>query len=465
MFAALFLLGCRPDTGPLLSHLLETLPESARIVQRVDGGRPVIVVIELLAGDPRGAGGSGGLSLLAAFAEHSEVFLRSGDGADVLLERVEPEHRTHVHLLPAGEDERLRSMRHFSGVVYGVETPLAGLRDMVLSRAAPQSALAQYTRLRESSFQRFDELSAELTSHSQLLVDVAMSEAGPVVLGVPALAARATATQLSLAGATFAVVRPAELAALPDGAMWWAGQRASLPPVLASEEGLPSFGAWLEALMPAAVAVSVWEDAEQVRKDIAVAVGQRPPELAADDPRRALLREAAQRLSGHPHPALGDPVVALESLVLCERPLEGTPMSYDPWFDVLKVDRWVQELPIELVAAVLAHELVHVRDLRVAASNLGTDLAGWSLIHDTLPPGVMRGVTFLAEDRAFRVENELVPALGVTLPLPEEGARILETESASQPERLRATLSQLRAAGPGTLSWMQQLARMVPTPR
>ena len=465
MFAALFLLGCRPSTAPLLSDLLETLPESARIVQRTEGGHPVVVVVELSAGDPRGAGGSGGLSVLAALAAHSEVFLRGGDGADVLPEQVAPEHRARVHLLPAGDDERLRSMRHFSGVVYGVETPLAGLRDMVLSGAAPQRALAQYTRLREGSFVRFDELSAELTAHSQLLVDVAISESGPVVLGVPALAARETAAQLSVAGATFAVVRPAELAALPDGAMWWAGVRAALPPLLAPEEGLPSFGAWREALGPAVAAVSAWEDAAHVRKDIAAAVGQRPVALADDDPRRALLRKAAERLSAHPHPAIGDPVAVLEGLVLCERPLQGAPMSYDPWFDVLKVDRWVQELPIELVAVVLAHELVHVRDLRAAASQLGTDLAGWSLIHDTLPPGVMRGVTFLAEDRAFRVENELAESLGVALPLPEEASRIIETERASQPERLRATLSVLRAAGPGTLPWMEQLARMVPSPR
>ncbi|MEQ1506453.1 MAG: hypothetical protein ABMB14_29770 [Myxococcota bacterium] len=164
------------------------------------------------------------------------------------------------------------------------------------------------------------------------------------------------------------------------------------------------------------------------------------------------------------HGVDGDPIGTLGSVRLGGSPLAGTPMSYDPLYDTLEVDGWVAELPIDEVAAVLAHELVHVRDLRRVAGALGTDPAGWALLHDTLPRGVMRGVTVTAEDRALRVELEVVDVLGVSLPETAAAQRIIADPASSRRDRLRATLAVLQSTGEGTARWVEAIRSLVPVP-
>lgn len=393
-------LGCSSGVVSAVDGLVDALPPSSRVVSRVDGGWPVVLVVEQADGDPR-----------------------VGEG-----------------------DETVLALRRFAALVADPDASLAGLRDLVLAGVAPPRAVESYAALRTESFER---IAAYRHAGTRIAVE-ALRERGTVVLEVPGVRASDVAARLVSGGATVLVVRPAELADLPDPALWWAGLEAALPPVLPSEDGLPSFDGWIAALQPHAAAVAAWDGADAVRATIRAA-SEPPMALAADDPLRPVL-EAAARQTGAPE------------LRWAGGSRAGTPMSYDPLYDVLRVDAGVAGLPPDLVAAVLVHESTHVRDLRRAAAALGTDPAGWALLHDTLPPGVMRGISLLAEDRAFRAELASLETARTWLPEPRAAERTLRDPAATGAERLRATLAVLEDAGPGTFRWAREIGRMVPVP-
>jgi hypothetical protein len=456
------LLACG-SRGPALDAVVAALPEGVRVVERVEGARPVLVLVEVAAGDPRAADAppDGPLvqALLGAGVTAGVVDAAPdawwGLLGDVPLQVVDP--------VP---DPALAPLRRFAGLTEARATPLAGLRDMVLANAAPNDARRGWDDLRAESLRRFDAFEATASERGERLADAALGLDATPLVAVPPMAVGAALSRVRAEGRAVIVVRTAALDGLHDPPVWWARLRAALPAPAPAEGRLPAFTPWVEALRPHVAALTTWDEAEAIRADIRAQVGPPPPELSADDPRRAAVLAAAHRLRDGLVPGLdattvlGDPVATVGTLRLCERPMVDTPMSYDPLFDVLKVDAWVADLPVDLVAVVLAHELVHVHDIRAAAASLGTDTAGWAFAHDTLPLGVARGISLLEEDRAFRAEIELVRAWSVTVPSVADADRDLGSDATPE-ARLRATLG-LLGDQPGSLHWMQVLADLIP---
>lgn len=456
MWVALAMLAGCGDRGPSVDALAAALPADVQ-VERLPGEGPPLVVLEVPDGDPRVADAAPDAALVASLRAAgvrdvvTDVPSATFDGLDVV-----------VHAVAPSPDPNLPGLRRLAGTIEQRETQLAALRDLVLAGAAPPEPARAWAGLREESLRRFAETEAAAAARGVRLVD-ASPPAATLVL-VPGVASAAAAERGRQLGRAVVVVRPKPMADLFDPPVWWARVRAGFPPSLPPEGRLPSFAPWVEALGPHVAALRTWDEAEAVRADIRSQVGPPPPELGPDDPRRAAVLAGARRLREVLVPGLdatavlGDPVVTVAGLTLCERPMRDTVMSYDPLFDVLKVEDWVAELPVDQVAVVLAHELVHVRDVRVSAGALGTDPAGWAFAHDTLPLGVGRGVAMLQEDRAYRVELELVAAMGLPLPTPEEAERGLR-DDAPDVERVPAILRSL--GEPGSLQWMQVLSDMV----
>src|SRR5688500_10194029 len=147
--AALLAGGCGSD-GPALEALVAALPPSAEVVDRLDDGPPAVVVLEVPQGDPRASGGDGAAEVARALldAGASGLWLASGDGADDLVHALGPELRDRVHVLPGPDADAVRAVRRFAGVVEERTTPLAGLRDVVLSGVAPPDTVRGYIGLR-----------------------------------------------------------------------------------------------------------------------------------------------------------------------------------------------------------------------------------------------------------------------------------------------------------------------------
>lgn len=457
-----WLLACAERPSAVADRLVAALPPSARVVQRVAGRRPVVVVVDVPSGDPRASGQRGAAEVVRVLLDAGATGARlaSGDGADELARSVGSDR---VHVLPGGDEGHVLAMRRVTALVAEPLSPFALSRDLVVAGIAPADAVRAWQALREDGLARYDLAEGLLAETGAHLAATALAEDGPVVLGVPGPAAPTTVAELQAAGATLVHVRPGDLGGLPDLDLWRAGLRAGLPATVPPEGDLPSLAGWMEALRPHAAAVARWEDREEVRRAILAEVGGPPAELPPADPRRAAVTEAARRLQGQ-IPVLPDPEALLATVRLCDRPKPGTAMSYDALFDAIKVGDWVLELDPDLVAVVLAHELVHAHDAHGAAASLGTDPAGWALLLDTLPLGVGASVTLATEDRAYRVEAGLLDALGDGLPSAAEAERIRSDREAPPPDVLRSTLAALHATPVGTVEWLQLVSDLTPLP-
>lgn len=454
----LLLLACRPP-GPSLDAVARAVPQGARAVDQADGAPPIVVLLEVAAGDPRTPDAPPDTALLQA--------LRDAGIAHLVHDLDAPPPGWDSHPVDPVPAEDLANLRRFARLVEAPRTPLAAARDLALSTDRSRTA---WDHLREESARRFAAFEAQAAERGERLADAALALDEPALVAVPPMSAPAALARARAAGRAAVHLRPAALDDLHDPEVWWARLRAALPAPAPPDGQLPSFDPWIDALRPHVAAVRGWDEADALRAQILAAVGPPPSPLADDDPLRPVLTAAAHRLREALQPGtdaartLGDPVATLATLRVCGRPMPDTPMSYDPLFDVLKVDGWVADLPLDLVAVVLAHELVHVHDVRAAAAALDTDPAGWAFAHDTLPLGVGLGVTLLGEDRAFRVELALVAATDVALPDPE-AARHALLSRAPPSERLPAILRVLQGSEPGSLQWLSTVSDLIPAPR
>ena len=202
------------------------------------------------------------------------------------------------------------------------------------------------------------------------------------------------------------VAGPLAAAALGDAPLWWGMLRAGLP-----EPGDDSLVPWARALVPYLAALKAWPSRDEVAARIEAEVGPRPPVLPPRHPLRRHVERAAKRLrkEGFDH-AIDVPLVEASNPALV--------MSYDTLHDCVTVAEAVAELPEPLTAALLLHELVHVRQVSEACAVLGVTPRDLALALDTLPLGVGVGIRCAMEDLAYREEVSVLSALGLSLPDP-----------------------------------------------
>ncbi|MEQ1569738.1 MAG: hypothetical protein ABMA64_29150, partial [Myxococcota bacterium] len=260
--AALF--GCSA-AGPPLADIVDALPAEVRVVDRVEGALPALVLVEVAAGDPRTPDAPPDGPLVRAV-------LRAGVAAGVVDAAPEAWRdllgTVPLHVVEPTPEPLLAPLRRFAGLIDAPAGPLGVLRDGVLANAAPDDARRAWDQLRADSLQRFDAFEASAATRGERLADLALGLGATTVVAVPPMSVGGALSRARADGRAAVVVRTAALDALHDPPVWWARVRAALPSPAPPEGALPAFSPWVDALRPHIAALAGWDEADAIRAAI-----------------------------------------------------------------------------------------------------------------------------------------------------------------------------------------------------
>jgi hypothetical protein len=456
-----------------------TLPSTSSSA-RSWGGRGRVRVLATAHGDPRlarGADGTHGLNHCLRFVEQGATTFvaatgtRRDEGLDKVAELPMIDRRRvvemglakgvpddaarlvdlvvdGVHLVETGHGER-RALYEANTVyrrLVRADDDTFGRRRVAMARG--RATEAEWGAVRASGLRRVgaarEAVEEALQRHVHTVAELVSQGHEPVVV-THALVAPELASALAeagLAGELHATPPAAEV--LDDAPLWWAAMLAGLPDPTGA--GLAD---WADALAPFADALRAWPGLAAAEAGIREMVGPAPPPLLRSDPRARAVRRAQRLLkrTGLPH-EIPTGLASSDSEVLG--------MSYDALHDVVTVSAAVADLPTPLVAAMLHHELVHVREVADAAARWSATPLTFALVVDLLPLGIGLGVRCTMEDVAYRDEVRVMGRLGVDL------------DSTGLADGPRADvvdlLATLKAAPYGSAAWLQLVDRLVLPP-
>ena len=336
---------------------------------------------------------------------------------------------------------------------------VALLRGLVLEGLADGPARDRYADERDRLLGAVDEYDRAVQDRGRAIAEGALRYAAHHSLRAVALVAgghyaATIARRAADAGAGVVVAEPHFYGRLVrDYALWLADLRARVPAPADDEDGLPALAPWIDVLRPYAEALG---DAP----DLHVAPGA---PLGPDDALSAAVARAADRLAAALPAAplaaavVGDPRATLAGVALCYgyggdalARADGTYLLTTPAAKALDGDE---------LAALLAHELVHVRDLEQIAGALGRAPGAVPALIAELPAAARAGLELVLQDRAYRVELEVAAALGLRPPgaAAAGDASAARRAAASAARRYRESLAAFRAARSDPVRWLDAI--------
>lgn len=455
----------RPDRRSVLWGALGLLTPAAGLARREV---LEVVIVAVAHGDPRlprGVDGTQAIDLLEGLRADGYTQFVAGTGTPpdaglAMLETLPPEQRRAAlregirQGIPEDPARLLAVLDDATAAIEGGH----GEHPALLELAAAHPRLTQHTdplfALRRRALAggpdgtryrdiRRDLLAVLHNAQSALSQATAarVSEVVPgQVLVVAALAARDVQLGLTNRGLPCRVVATSRAQALlEDSHLWWAQLRSALP-----SPGGAGLDPWIEAVGPVVVELATWKHRGAVLRAIVAQTGPAPLPLPTADPVRLHLELAAKLLTPEQR-------ALLQQVELTSRPQSAFAVSYDSFHDILRMSPWIPELPLPLSAALLVHELVHVRDTRAAAAALGITPRDWALMLDTSPYGVTYGLHCTTESAAYAVEVAALGPLGVDL----------DTAQGPKERSLKTMLAELSKHEPTSAAWRSLIDSIV----